>query len=572
MKKRSTKTVADSPQVALQRLEQAVQSIDLGLTITDIQGRILFTNRTEAVMHGYEPAELLGKEARMLAPHAYWKPPPTVESIKEMKTWSREATNAKKGGATFPVRLVSSVLFGGSGDPIGIVTTCEDITERKRVEEQLERQALYDTLTELPNRTLFHDRLAQAVNKTKRNRHYSFGILFLDLDRFKLINDSLGHTLGDQLLREFAGRLVQCLRPEDTVARVGGDEFTVLMDGIRHVSEATRVADRIQGELSYPFRLGRHEVFTTASIGIALSSEEYGRSDDLLRDADIAMYRAKAQGRARYQVFDSGMHANAVLQLQMENDLRRALERKEFRAYYQPTVCLFTGQVTGFETLMRWQHPQRGLTLPEEFIPLAEETGLIVPMGLWILRESCEQMQKWFTKHPSHRDLTISVNLSAVQVREPDLVEQVRQVLKETGLDPKSLTFEMTESVLMAHPQEATSRLRELKAIGVRLHIDDFGTGYSSLSYLHHLPIDTLKIDRSFVSRIGMPEEKGEIVGTIAALAHNLGMEVIAEGVETAAQLSQVKALKCESAQGFYFSKPLASNDAEALMLAKTQW
>jgi EAL domain-containing protein (putative c-di-GMP-specific phosphodiesterase class I) len=266
------------------------------------------------------------------------------------------------------------------------------------------------------------------------------------------------------------------------------------------------------------------------------------------------------------------MHANAVLQLQMENDLRRALERKEFRAYYQPTVCLFTGQVTGFEALMRWEHPQRGLTLPEEFIPLAEETGLIVPMGLWILRESCEQMQKWFTQHPSHRDLTISVNLSAVQVRETDLVEQVKQVLNETGLDPKSLTFEMTESVLMAHPQEATSRLRELKAIGVRLHIDDFGTGYSSLSYLHHLPIDTLKIDRSFVSRIGMPEEKGEIVGTIAALAHNLGMEVIAEGVETAAQLSQVKALKCESAQGFYFSKPLASNDAEALMLAKTQW
>ena len=555
----------------LRRLEKAVETMNLGMTITDMDCKILFTNHAEAELHGYEPAELVGKEARIFAPHAFWNPP-SVDRIKQMQSWRREATNVKKDGTTFPVQLISEVISDSAGEPMGIVTICEDITERKRVEEQLERQALYDTLTQLPNRTLFNDRLTQAVSKTKRRKDYSFGVLFLDLDRFKLINDSLGHTVGDQLLVEFAQRLYRCLRPGDTVARVGGDEFTILLDDIHHVSDATRVADRIQQELNIPFKLGRHEVFTTASMGIALSSEEYGRSEDLLRDADIAMYRAKAQGRARYQVFDSGMHTSAVLQLQMENDLRRALERKEFRAFYQPTVCLFTGKLTGFEALMRWEHPERGLTLPEEFIPLAEETGLIIPMGLWILREACEQMQRWNRQFPLHSRLTISVNLSGVQIAEPDLVSQVEQILRQTGIDPNNLTLEMTESVLMTHPQEATNKLLQLRSLGVRLHIDDFGTGYSSLSYLHHLPVDTLKIDRSFVSRIGKNEEKGEIVGTIATLAHNLGMEVIAEGVETAVQLTQVKALECESAQGFYFSRPMASQDAERLIQAETKW
>ena len=570
MKKKKSKQETDSSQITLRRLEKAIESMRLGLTITDMEGRIVFTNHAEAELHGYEASELIGQQARILAPHTLWKP--ESSGIKHIKSWSREAINIKKNGTTFPVHLISEIISNDSGEPIGVVTTCEDITERKRIEEQLERQALYDALTQLPNRALFHDRLAQAAEKTRRWKNYSYGVLYLDLDRFKLINDSLGHMVGDQLLVAFAQRLVGCLRPGDTVSRVGGDEFTVLLDDIGHVTEATHIADRIQKELNTPFNLAGHEIFSTVSIGIALSSEEYGRSDDLLRDADIAMYRAKNLGRARYQVFDRGMHATAVSQLQLENDLRRALERKELRAVYQPTVFLFTGKLIGFEALMRWEHPERGLILPEEFIPLAEETGLIIPMGLWILREACQQLQDWFVRHRLEGELTMSVNLSGVQIAEPDFVEQVRRILDETQLNPSSLTLEMTESVLMAHPQEAISKLLELKALGVHLHMDDFGTGYSSLSYLHRFPVDTLKIDRSFVSRIGTADEKGQIVGTIATLAHSLGMDVIAEGVENAVQLTQVKALRCESAQGFYFSRPMDQRDAEKLILSETKW
>ncbi len=438
-----------------------------------------------------------------------------------------------------------------------------------------------DALTGLPNRTLFVDRLARSVERAKRRKGSLFAVLFLDLDRFKVVNDSLGHMIGDQLLIAIARRLESCLRAGDTVARLGsdrllarlgGDEFTILLDDIRDVSEATRVADRIQKELMFPFNLGGHDVFTTASIGIALSATGYERPEDLLRDADTAMYRAKALGKARCEIFDTVMHARAVARLQLETDLRRAVERQELQNHYQPIVSLQTGTIAGFEALVRWKNPRRGLILPSEFIPVAEETGLILSIGPWVLLEACCQLSRWQMQRPDSPQLTVSVNLSGKQFMQPDLVEQTAQILRKANLDPRSVKLEITESVIMENTESVTAMLMQLRALNIQLGIDDFGTGYSSLSYLHRFPIDTLKIDRSFVSRMGVERENAAIVRTIVSLAHNLGMNVIAEGVETKEQLAQLRALGCEYAQGDFFSKPLDGEAATALISAEPLW
>lgn len=438
-----------------------------------------------------------------------------------------------------------------------------------------------DALTGLPNRTLFVDRLARSVERAKRRKGSLFAVLFLDLDRFKVVNDSLGHMIGDQLLIAIARRLESCLRAGDTVARLGsdrllarlgGDEFTILLDDIRDVSEATRVADRIQKELMFPFNLGGHDVFTTASIGIALSATGYERPEDLLRDADTAMYRAKALGKARCEIFDTVMHARAVARLQLETDLRRAVERQELQNHYQPIVSLQTGTIAGFEALVRWKNPRRGLILPSEFIPVAEETGLILSIGPWVLLEACCQLSRWQMQRPDSPQLTVSVNLSGKQFMQPDLVEQTAQILRKANLDPRSVKLEITESVIMENTESVTAMLMQLRALNIQLGIDDFGTGYSSLSYLHRFPIDTLKIDRSFVSRMGVERENAAIVRTIVSLAHNLGMNVIAEGVETKEQLAQLRALGCEYAQGDFFSRPLDGEAATALISAEPLW
>ncbi|HJZ11538.1 MAG TPA: EAL domain-containing protein, partial [Acidobacteriota bacterium] len=421
--------------------------------------------------------------------------------------------------------------------------------------------------TGLANRALFMDLLARAIGRARRRADYVFAVLFLDLDRFKIINDSLGHMIGDQLLVEIARRLESCVRPGDTVARLGGDEFTILVEDITDVTDAIHVAERIQHVLRKPFNLGGQEIFTSASLGIAMSAPNYDRPEEILRDADTAMYRAKTLGKSRHQVFDTGMHARAVALLHLETDLRRALERHEFRVHYQPTVSLKTGKLTGFEALLRWQHPERGLVLPAEFIPNAEETGLIIPIGQWVLREACRQMRQWQSE--SQIDLTISVNLSGRQFNQHDLVQKISDVLEETELSPYHLILEITESMLMENPESARAMLAELKMLNVDLHIDDFGTGYSSLSYLHHFPIDSLKIDRSFVSRMGSDLE---IIKSIVNLAHNLRMRVIAEGVETQQQCDQLRALHCEAAQGFLFSKPVDHKRAQVLLAARPTW
>jgi diguanylate cyclase (GGDEF)-like protein len=453
-----------------------------------------------------------------------------------------------------------------AGQSVGRVWSFRDITERKRAEEKLAYTAVHDPLTNLPNRVLFMDRLQHAMDRTKRHKNYRFAVLFLDLDRFKVVNDSLGHNIGDQLLIESTRRLAGCLRGEDTVARLGGDEFVVLLEDITDLMDVTHIADRIQHDLALPYDLEGHKVFVSVSMGIVLSADRYEQPDDVLRDADIAMYRAKGQGRGRFELFDTEMLAHVVTRRELETDLRKALERQEFIIHYQPIVKLGIRRIVGFEALVRWQHPTRGLISPAEFIPMAEETGLIVPIGYWVLAEACRQIGEWHVQFPADPPLTISVNLSVRQCAQPDLVQKVAHILEETSLDASDLKLELTESMIVEDADSTSAMLSELRALGVQVQMDDFGTGYSSLGYLQRLPIDTLKIDRTFVNRMGKDDSGSEIVRTILALAHDLGMKVVAEGIETDEQLSELKSMGCEYGQGYLFTKPIDSQMASALL------
>jgi diguanylate cyclase (GGDEF)-like protein/PAS domain S-box-containing protein len=453
-----------------------------------------------------------------------------------------------------------------AGDVYRIAGSLTDVTQRKRVEEQLVRDAFQDALTGLPNRALFMDRLALAFGRGRRRPEELFAVLFLDLDRFKVVNDGLGHLIGDQLLVAIARRLEQSLRPGDTVARLGGDEFVVLLGELGDQRDAFYIAERIQQQLGHPFSLDGQDVFTTASIGIAFGGRGYSHPEDLLRDADTAMYRAKARGKARYEVFDETMHARAVALLQIETQLRHAVERQELCVFYQPIVSLVSGEITAVEALARWWHPDQGLVSINEFVAVAEETGLIVPMGEWVLREACRQLWRWETEVPRAQPLVVSVNVSARQFMQRDLVDRVEAILAETGLPPDRLCLEITESVIMENTDSVRDALLRLRRLGIGIHMDDFGTGYSSMSYLRDFPIDALKIDRSFVSHIGPHGENAEIVRTIVGLGHNLGLEVIAEGVETPEQLAHLRELRCQFGQGFLFSPPVNGDAFRALI------
>ena len=453
----------------------------------------------------------------------------------------------------------------------------QEINERKlaeeavkRSQERLRHDALHDPLTGLPNRALLLDRLEQAIKHSQRKKELHFAVLFLDLNRFKVINDSLGHLVGDQLLIALAHRLKECLRASDTLARLGGDEFVILIEEIEEQDEAIKVVERIHDRLKPPFTIDSNEVFISTSIGIALSSTRYNQPAQILRDADTAMYYAKARGQSCHQVFDPSMHAIALRRLHLENDLRRAFKRQEFVVYYQPIICLQTRQLQGVEALVRWQHPNHGLIFPTEFIPLAEETGLIIALDQWILQKSCHQLQFWHEQFPAFSSLTLSVNLSGSQFSQPDLISRIDQVLAETGLEGRYLKLEITENVLIDNHEIAASICEQLREREIQVCLDDFGTGYSSLSYLPRFPLNILKIDHSFVKDIGIKSSTSAIIRTIATLANELGLELIAEGIETAEQISLLESWGYHCGQGHWFSHSIDS-EAMATLLISSQ-
>jgi PAS domain S-box-containing protein len=488
-----------------------------------------------------------------------------------------------KNGDWRILESTASPIQNGSGKLERLVIVNRDITERKRAEEMLEHRALHDLLTELPNRALFVDRLQHSLIRARRHSDYKFVVLFIDIDGFKVLNDSLGHSAGDELLIQVAKRLTACFRETDTVsrsattmnptisndslARLGGDEFTVLLDDVSEPSDAIRVARRIIDKIALPFTLAGQQVVISASIGIGASSNTYEGAEDMLRDAEIAMYRAKQAGKARCEVFDPAMHSSAVRRLKLETDLRRGIEHGELLVYYQPIISLQSGRIIGFESLSRWKTVQ-GMVPPVEFIPIADETGLIIPMNRALYLESCQQLKSWQAKLNCTPPLTMSLNITPRQFAQPDLAKQIGEILTQSGIQPSSINLEITETIAMGDADHAFSVLSDLKALGVRLSIDDFGTGYSSLSRLPRYPIDALKIDRVFISQMSTDHDNHEIVRLIISLAHSLGLKVVAEGTETQDEVNELKHLKCEMVQGFLYSPPVDSVKAFDLLLA----
>jgi len=555
------------------RLTQFLEALPVGVAVHDPTGKLAYLNQAGKDLLGVEDvtpvsAVDLSQHLRIYresAPDLYpTEALPIVQAIAGQATWA-EDVEIRRPDRTIPLAVWATPIFDSQGTVQYAIAAFQDISGRKQAEQQLIYNALHDTLTDLPNRALLMQRLELAMQRQKTHPDYGFAVLFLDLDRFKLVNDSLGHLVGDELLISIAHILQEALRPVDLATRLGGDEFVLLLDDVSHTT-ATRVAERILQVLRSPFQIEGREVVLSASIGIVMGTLQYTAASEVLRDADIAMYRAKAQGRSRYVMFDGAMHAQVMKQLQLEHDLHKAFERQEFVLYYQPIMAIATGQLRGFEALVRWRHPTHGLTPPAEFIPLAEETGLIVPLDAWVMEAACRQLAIWQREFPCWNHLRISINLSAWDLHSPQLLEQLQRILTETQLPAPCLTLEITESMLIADITTTIDVLIRIQSLGVRISIDDFGTGYSSLNYLHRLPVDTLKIDRSFVLQMQEDSKNRQIAATIVALSHQLGLEAIAEGVETPDQLAQLKAMGCEFGQGFLFSKGLTAGEARKLL------
>jgi len=560
---------ADLLQESEERFRSAFDYAAIGMALVSQDGRWLQVNRSLCEIVGYSEAELLTMNIEAIT-HSEDVADLLMQQSRLIKSqvagYQTEKRYIHKGGHEVWTLLSVSRVRDPETQSMRFIFQIQDITDRKRAEARLVHDAFHDGLTGLPNRALFIDHLKLAVARRLRKEYALFAVLFLDLDRFKIVNDSLGHLVGDQLLIATASKLQSCLRPGDTIARLGGDEFTILLEDLKSMNEAIYIAERIQRELAEPLKLEDRLVFASASIGIAPSSIGYEHPEDILRDADTAMYYAKSLGGTRHQVFDKSMHVRALKLLHMQNDLRAAIEREELTLEYQPIVSLDTFRISGFEALARWNHPEHGAIDPNQFIPIAEETGLIIPIGEWVLRKACAQLREWQDAYPSESNLTMSVNLSAKQFNQPGLIQLIERVLEETNVNAKSLWLEITESVVVENVEAASELLKRLRRLGVGLSIDDFGTGYSSLSSLHSFPISTLKIDGSFVSRMNGRNENTEIVRTIMSLAENLGMDVTAEGVETLEQVTKLRTFGCARGQGFFFSRAIPALDAAKLL------
>ena len=558
------------------------------IALVDSTGRRLYNSPAYQKVLGYSPEDLKATSSiEQIHPDDRSRVQLAAEKARTSGQGERvEYRIRHKDGSWRTLESTASAIRNANGDTDKLVIVNRDITERKRAEEMLVHNAFHDGLTNLPNRALLLDRLQHALILSKRHTNYKFAVLLIDIDEFKIINDSLGHTAGDELLIQVGKRLTESVRradtvsrprtsisdrpaQDDTLARLGGDEFTILLDDVRDPVEAVRVAERVQAELTAPFVINGQEVVISASIGIASSTGPHVQAEDLLRDADIAMYRAKRAGKARCEVFDTAMHGTAVKRLKLETELRKALDQGEFRVFYQPIISLQTGQIRGFEALTRWQRPE-GFLSPIEFIPVAEETGLIIAMNRQLLREACQDLLAWQTQFPSTPRMTMSVNITPKEFAQPDFAGEMGKILKETGFDPGCLQVEIVETIAMGDAEKSGLVLAQLKALGVRLSIDDFGTGYSSLSRLRRIPVDTLKIDRAFIMNMDTDADNREIVRTIILLAHNLGLKVVAEGTETQRHIDLLRQLNCEMAQGYFYSRP-ADNQAMLQLLAKNQ-
>jgi diguanylate cyclase (GGDEF)-like protein/PAS domain S-box-containing protein len=557
--------VASKEEEQLRFQAKLLDAVGQSVIATDLEGKVLYWNRGAQELYGWSPGEALERNLRVLTvPEELLDQAEAIRSeLWAGRTWSGEMLLRRKDGSHVSVLGTATPFFDDRGNLAGMIGVSTDISERKALEAELERRASHDPLTGLPNRHTLVDRLGQALLRTKRGKEgRKVGVLFMDLDGFKTINDSLGHEAGDRLLVTVAERLRKRLRPEDVLARFGGDEFAVLLEEVADASETIRVAQRIAESLREPFTVNDHQVNLSTSVGIALGSAH--TKDDpegMLRNADAAMYKAKEQGLGCYAVFDPAMQTRAQERLELEAELRRALEQGEFVLYYQPEVSLYNGSMVGLEALLRWQHPERGLLKPSAFVPLAEETDVIAPIGRWVLEEACRQAKRWEEEHPLASPMTMEVNLSSKQLRRRELARTVEEALTRAGVEAHTLALDITETVLIGASEHNAQALEALKKMGIRLSLDDFGTGYSSLSYLKRLPVDRVKVDRSFVKGLGGNATDTAVVRMIIELCHTLGVEVLAEGVETSEQAALLKDMGCDVGQGYYFARPLRSEE-----------